>query len=128
MRALMNHQAHIDSHNSNWELLGELELPLRAGQNEAIHDWLERMLEPLKLYEDICRRVEMSLQEAAARILDSHSEGKTHHVHLKIYLPVERTSKGKNWSFFRVEKMEEHSHDEQIPDHAVELYIYLETH
>jgi hypothetical protein len=124
----MNHQTHTDPHHSYWEPFGELELLLNADQNETIHEWLDRILKPLNLYEDICHRVEVSLQEAATRVLNAHSESGPHHIHLKIYLPRERALKGKNWTFFRVEKMEEHSHDEEISDHAIALYLYLQAH
>ena len=124
----MNAQSQTDSYNSNWELTGELELPLSSAQNEKIHDWLNITLEPHQLHEDICRRVEISMQEAVARALATDMGSHPQHVHLKIYLPTERESKGNNWSFFRVEKTEEYSHNGQISDHAIELYLYLETH
>jgi hypothetical protein len=123
----MNSRLQTDASKPLWELLAELELPLGADQNETIHAWLDRILKPLNLYEDMCHRVERSLQEAASRALNVHLEKKTRHMHLKIYLPRDRVSKGKNWSFFRVEKAEEHSEEEQIPNHAIELYLYLET-
>jgi hypothetical protein len=123
----MNSQSQTDTSNPLWELLAELELPLSTDQNETIHEWLDRILKPLDLYEDICHRVERSLQEAASRALNVHLEKKTQHMHLKVYLPKEHVSKGKNWSFFRVEKAKELSEEEQIPYHAIELYLYLET-
>jgi hypothetical protein len=124
----MNSHLHSNSHDSTWELLGELELPLNGGQDPDIHAWINRILEPLKLHEDLLRRVERSLQEAATRALNTPTARKTQHIHLRMYLPVEHTSTGKNWGFFRVEKIEEQSTDGDIPNHATELYLYLERH
>ena len=124
----MNSQSHTDSHNSNWELLGEIELPFNGSQYEAIHEWLSQTLEPLKLHEDLIRRVETSLQEANRRAMDMHTGKKMQNIHLRIHVPLERTSKGKTWGFFRVEKIEEKSTNGQMPDHATELFLYLEAH
>jgi hypothetical protein len=124
----MNSQSHIDSHNSNWELLGELELPQNGNRNEAIHEWLSQTLEPFKLNEDLIRRVETSLQEAAKRVLATHTGDKMQHIHLRILVPLERTSKGKTWGFFRVEKNKEGYTEGQRPDHVAELFLYLEAH
>jgi hypothetical protein len=124
----MNSPSHTASHNSKWELLGELELPLNGGQSDVIHDWLGQILEPLKLHEEIAHRVETSLQEAATRALDTYAGNETMHIHLRIHVPLERTSKGTTWGFFRVEKIEEESTDGQIPAHSSELFLYLEAH
>ena len=121
----MNNQPHNDSHSSNWELLGELELPLNDNQNFTIHEWLDPILSPLQVHQDIFRRVETSLQEAGRRARDTHTERKYRHIHLKIYLPVNREL-GRNWSFFRVEKMGDHSMNKLPADHAIELYLYVE--
>jgi hypothetical protein len=123
----MNRQSHTDAPNANWELYAELELPLSADQNETIHEWLYRSLKPLKLYESLCHRVEMSLQEAATRVLNAQSEKKHPHIHIKIYRPAEGHLNGNNWSFFRVERIQEPAQDGQVPDHAIELYLYLEV-
>jgi hypothetical protein len=123
----MNSRSQTDTSNPLWELLAELELPLSRDQDETIHGWLYRILKPLKLYENLCHRVEISLQEAAARALDAQLEKKHRHIHVKIYLPAERQLKGNNWSFFRVEKIQDPAHDGQVLDHAIELYLYLEA-
>jgi hypothetical protein len=114
--------------NANWELFAELELPLNADQEGIVHEWLDRVLKPLKLYEDICHRVEISLQEAATRALGAYSEKEHRHILLKIFIPAERRLKGNNWSFFRVEKIQDQTQDGQVPDHSIELYLYLEAH
>lgn len=124
----MNSQSHTDTHNSNWELLGELKLSFKSGQHEAIHEWLSQILEPLKLHEDLIRRVETSLREAARRAMDTHAGKTMQHIHIRIHVPLVRTSKGKTWGFFRVEKIEETSTNGQMPDHATELFLYLEAH
>jgi hypothetical protein len=124
----MIHQSHTQTPNTNWELFAELELPLSGNQNETIHEWLDRILKPLKLYDDICHRVEISLYEGATRTVNAQSEKKHQQIHVKIYLPTQRQLKGNNWSFFRVEKIEDQVQDGQVPDHAIELYLYLEAH
>lgn len=124
----MNHQSQTDAPNANWELFAELKLPFSADQNETIHEWLDHILKPLKLYEDICDRVKVSLQEATRRALDAQSEKNDRHIHVTIYLPAERHFKGNNWSFFRIEKIQDQAQDGKVPDHAIELYLYLEAH
>ena len=117
----MNATSKTDLPGSKWDLLGELELPLSAGQNHTIHEWLNPVLDPLKLHEDLVHKVETSLRDAALRAFQSLTDQKMAHVHLRIHVPSERTSKGHNWGFFRIEKVEQE-------EHAVELYLYLEAH
>jgi hypothetical protein len=124
----MDNQSQSTSHNANWELLGVLELSLNADQNETIHVWLNQILEPLHLHGDIVSKVESSLQEAARRALDAYTGNERKHIHLRIHVPLERTSKGTTWGFFRVEKIDEESGDGQIPAHSSELFLYIEAH
>ena len=124
----MNSQSKINPHNSNWDLLGELELPLCTGQNQTIHEWLKLLLQPLQLREYIIRRVETSFQEATTRTLETQIWRRTRHIHLRIYVPVARMSKGINRGIFRIEKIEARSIDKSIPGHATEIYLFLELH
>jgi hypothetical protein len=112
--------------SSGRRLLGELELQVGVKADDTIGAWLTELLAPLNLHADFLNKVLNSAQDSAARILLTESAAKFEHVHLIIFVPSEPISKEHTWGFFRIEKIESTTADENFPDHAIEFYLYVE--
>ena len=117
---------HDHSPGPNWQILGELELPIGVSMDDAIHAWLMELLSPLNLYEDILNKIRMSAQNVTTRIPQVETRMKFEHIHLTVYVPANLTSKGQSWGFFRVERIINATTDVTVPDHAIDFYLYLE--
>lgn len=118
--------SHTQNQRSEWQLLGELELPAGVTLDEPIRTWLTRLFDPLALHGDFLNRILQSAQDAAARVLVSESAGKGDHIHLVIYGPREQGPKPGTWGFFRVEKMESPTEEPSTAAHSIEFYLYRE--
>ncbi|HEX5943290.1 MAG TPA: hypothetical protein VFY66_13500 [Anaerolineales bacterium] len=115
------------SSTSLWHMLGDLSLPVGASPNEIISAWLIELLAPLHLHENFLNRVIKSVQDYAGRALNQDAGVPFGHIHLSIFGPNERTSKGQTWGFFRIEKIDSAEHNAAHPDHTVEFYLYQES-
>jgi hypothetical protein len=122
----MADHSHIQNQRSEWQFLGELELPAGASLDDAIHTWLTNLFDPLSLHGDFLNRILKSAQDAAARVFESESAGKYDHIHLVIYGPREQGSKPGTWGFFRVEKVENRAEEPSTAAHSIEFYLYRE--
>lgn len=122
-------QSHMPTNNdikTGWQILGELEVPVASDADGAIRTWLVELLAPLSLNADFLNKVLKSAQASITRAQQPSNEMIFGHVHLSIFAPYERTSKGSTWGFFRIEKIDSRDHDKDHPDHSVEFYLYLE--
>ena len=124
----MNPADHSHTHNqrSDWQLLGDLELPVGTNLDEAIQTWLTKLFDPLALHGDFLNRILKSAQDAAARVFQSESAEKYDHIHLVIYGPRDQGSKQGTWGFFRVEKVEKTAEETSTAAHSIEFYLYRE--
>ena len=111
---------------TDWQLLGQLELPVASSANDPIRIWLMEILGPLNLPVDFLNRILKSAQDSATRAMQAEPLIKFEHIHLIIFAPSAHTSKGRTWGFFRIEKIENVTADDSPPDHAIEVYLYLE--
>ena len=109
---------------TDWQILGELEFPISAESDGAINSWLTETLLPIHLHADFLHKVLKSAQHAVARML--LNEMKIEHIHLLIFAPVDRTSRGQTWGFFRIEKIENPVETRNHPHHTIEFYLYVE--
>jgi hypothetical protein len=116
--------SHTKNHRSEWQFLGELELPAGANLYESIHTWLTKLFDPLALPGEFLNRIRKSAQDAAARVFQSESALKYDHIHLVIYGPHEQVSKQGTWGFFRVEKVENIAEETSTAAHSIEFYLY----
>ncbi len=125
----MNHPQtdHNDISGANWHILGDLELPVHFDADPGINTWLTELLSPLNLNADFQNKVMNSALEAASRVSKAETEQAFEHIHLHIFVPSKRQSDGQTWGFFRIEKIENSIPEKDIPDHAIELYLYLES-
>ena len=118
--------SHTQKQRSEWQFLGELELPAGANLGESIHAWLTKLFDPLALHGDFLNRILQSAQDAAARVFQSESAEKYDHIHLVIYGPGEHGAKPGTWGFFRVEKVENTAEEASTRAHSIEFYLYRE--
>jgi hypothetical protein len=109
-----------------WQLVGELRLPVGSKNDDTIHNWMTEILGPLQLQRTVIDKVLQSAKETAARVVHFETATKFAHVHFLVFAPVNSASKGQTWGFFRIEKVEFAKSFKDLPDHAVEFYLYLE--
>src|SRR5690242_5884573 len=114
------------SSTSNWQMLGELMLPIDSDTNELISARLAELLAPLELHENFLNRVLKSAQNYVRRALTPDADVPFGEIHIFIFGPNERMSKGQTWGFFRIEKIDSHDQNLADPDHTVEFYLYRE--
>ena len=122
----MADHSHTQNQRSDWQFLGELELPAGASLDDPIHTWLTNLFDPLALHGDFLNRILKSAQDAAARVFQSETAEKYDHIHLVIYGPREQVSKPGTWGFFRVEKVENTAEEPSTVAHSIEFYLYRE--
>jgi hypothetical protein len=117
------------SHNiphTDWQVLGELELPVGSSSKDAIYDWLLNVLNPLALQAHFLSQILQSARDAAGRAMRSERAAEFRHLHFLVHAPRHSASKGKTWGFFQVEKMGTSTESGYPLDHLIELYLYLE--
>lgn len=114
------------SSTSSWQMLGELMLPIGSDTNELISAKLAELLAPLELHENFLNRVLKSAQNYVGRALTPDVGVPFGEIHLFIFGPNERMSKGQTWGFFRIEKIDSQEQNVADPDHTVEFYLYRE--
>lgn len=112
---------------SSWYMLGELVLSTGSSPDELISAWLTELLAPLDLHENFLKRVLESAQNYIGRVQSPDVSVPISHIHLSIFGPNERTSKGQTWGFFRIEKLDSAEHHVTHPNHTVEFYLYREV-
>lgn len=113
--------SHNDLPQTHWQILGELQLPIGSHPDGTINQWLQTILSPFNLPDDLVVRILKSMEEAAARILASSSaKGDFEYLALVILAPAGLNSRAKTWGFFRVERTAANRH-------CIEYYIYWDT-
>ena len=112
---------------TDWQILGELELPIGIECNDTISTWLKENLSPLKLQLDFLNRILKSAQAAAASASQSTGTAlESGHIHLVFYAPPIHEFAEKPWGFFRIEKFARVGVDKTPLDHSIEFYLYIE--
>lgn len=117
------------SHNlphTDWQMLGELKLPVGSSTEDAIHAWLSEVLDPLALDAHFLDQILQSAQDAAGRALRSERAAEFRHLHFLVHAPQHSAFNGRTWGFFQVEKMGTSTENGYPLDHLIELYLYLE--
>ena len=110
---------------ADWQILGELELPVAVSTDDAIYAWLEELLCPLALSSDFLTNVTHSAQESTLRVLKNYAL-EFEHLHLSILVPSLHKLIGKSWGFFHIERIENQKDDPAQQDHAIDFYLYME--
>ena len=115
-----------NSPGSGWQILGELELPVRASVEDALYSWLTEILQPLCFHAELLNKIIVSAQDAVARAVHAEIMDKFEYIHLVVFIPSEQGKKEQAWGFFRLEKIEDAKDEQAGRDHAVEFYLYGE--
>ena len=108
-----------------WQLLGEQVLPVGADLQDAIGDWLVRLLRPHPLHEAFLARLIDSAKESVLRAALTDPVEQTGHLHILVYIR-NAASAVQTWGFFRIEKIEEPKDGQDVPGHAIDFYLYPE--
>lgn len=112
---------------TNWQVLGELELPIGSQFAGVIDKWMREKLSPLKLQAGITNRIVKSAQDAAARFAESKGAGaEIGQLHIRVLAPLSHKLDEKTWGFFRIEKLESVREAKNPPDHYIEFHLYFE--
>ena len=112
---------------TDWHPLGELKVRAGSDIEGDIQAWLTQTLAPLELQTDFASKILRSAREAAARALDAKENGiEYRHIHLLAFAAHNHRDKGQTWGFFRLEKLEASPTVGNLPDHSIELYLYLD--
>jgi hypothetical protein len=115
---------------TDWQILGELELPVVAEVDGVVSAWLTKTLNLFKFQTDFLSKVTKSAQDAAVRArISERGQTELEHIHLRLFVP--RTDlftlyRGQSWGFFRIEKVGTSTENENPFDHSIEVYLYLE--
>jgi hypothetical protein len=117
------------SHNiahTDWQILGELELPVGASTEDSLHAWLSEVLDPLALHAHFLNQILQSAQDAAKRAMRSERAADLRHLHFLVHAPKHSASNGQTWGFFQIEKIGDSTEGGTSHDHAIEFYLYFE--
>ena len=117
------------SHNiphTDWQMLGELKLPVGSSSEDAIYDWLLNVLNPLALQAHFLSQILQSARDAAGRAMRSEQAPELRHLHFLVHAPKYQASDGQTWGFFQIEKLGESTESGNSHDHTIEFYLYRE--
>jgi hypothetical protein len=115
-----------NSHDSNWQVLGECKLSPDASMDAGIQAWLKENLGSLSLSTDFLNRILRSAQNSATRAFQAGVETKFEHIHLRVFTPDSSISNEKTWGFFLIEKVGTPVANTNRVDHSIEFYLYWE--
>lgn len=118
--------SHNHSPSPDWQLLGELELPVGVSTDDAVHTWLMELLDPLPLSTDFLNRVMKSAQDSAVRAMHPNIVKEFGHIHLSVFVPHGHAAQGKTWGYFHIERIEDREEGIVSHDHAIDFYLYME--
>lgn len=112
---------------TDWQVLGELELPIESESAGVIDLWMREKLRPLQLQSDFMNRILKSAQDAARHFTESKGAGaEIGHLHIRVLAPLSHKLDEKTWGFFRIEKLESVREAKKPPDHYIEFHLYFE--
>lgn len=122
----MDSSKQIDDHRTDWQILGELELPVALHPDDAIRDWLAEILSPLNLSTGFFNRFLKSAQASVMQALGEHSSIPLGHIQISILVLQKRYSAGKSWGFFQIERIDMKVDDADFQHYAIDYYLYVE--
>ena len=116
----------IDDKRADWQILGELELPVALRLDDAIRDWLAEILFPLNLPTRFFKRFLKSVQVSAMHAMAANSSIPLGHIQISILVLQKRYSAGKSWGFFQIERIDTKVDDVDSQHYAIQYYLYVE--
>jgi hypothetical protein len=116
-----------NDYGADWQTLGELKVRAGSHIEGSIATWLTQTLRPLDLPTDLASKILRSAHETAARALDVRDDSLGYgQVYLVAFAPSNHRDGRQTWGFFRLEKLEASPTGGSLPDHSIELYLYLD--
>ena len=116
------------STQTDWLLIGQLELQPGPHPDGSLEAWLLGNLKPFELPTDLLSQFNASVTEAVSRMNLSPMQS-TQEASLKLFVSQDvKTARFSNryWGFFRLEKVSIGSGEGATPEHILEYYLYLE--
>lgn len=111
---------------TDWQILGEIELPVGSNADFAISAWLTELLGPLNLSRDFLHKVLESAQGSAMRTLLPNAAMALGNIHLSVLATQEYLSKGETWGFFHIERIKYQVDGIVAHDYIIDFYLYVE--
>jgi hypothetical protein len=111
---------------NDFQMIGDLELPLVSDTGELIRSWMVEILSVLSLNARFLAKILESAQAAADEAIQAAAVQQAAFIHLLIFAPIKPSSSGQTWGFFRIKKMESPPADRQIQIFMNAFYLYLE--
>jgi hypothetical protein len=128
MKQQSNQAVQPISHNTDtdWQILGELELPLDVNKHSMFATWLLDALIPLNLNADFLNKIRKSAEDVAVRNMQAEIVIQPQRTRLLICIPAYRPLNVQTWGFFRIEKVELAAEHENFANHTIEFYLFPE--
>jgi len=122
----VNTYKRTDNHETDWQILGELELPVGLSVDDKIHTWLTEILSPLNLSTEFFERFLKSAQASASHAMGAKGSVQLGQVHISILMLQVHSLVGKSWGFFQIERIDNKADDVDAHEHAIDFYLYVE--
>lgn len=122
----VNTDKRTDEHESDWQILGELELPDNVSTDDAARLWLTEILNNLDLSTEFFERFLKSAQASITRALGANGLTPFVYVHISILVPNKHNSVGRSWGYFQIERIGTKMNNVDIQEHAIDFYLYVE--
>jgi hypothetical protein len=116
----------VPGSDTDWQILGELELPFGVDAGSVINTWLSDVLTSLYLHVDFFNKIWKSAEDAAARSMQAQRVLKDQHIRFLLFIPARRPLNLKTWGFFCIEKAKPAGENKNPCEHSIEFYLYLE--
>lgn len=128
MKLQASHADRPLAHNpdTDWRILGELELPLGTTADSIFNAWLSDVLASLHLHADFLSKILESAEDVTARAVQTEMATQSQRTHLLIFIPANRPLEIQTWGFFRIEKVELVAENKNSPNHIIEFYLFPE--
>lgn len=128
MKLQASHADQPLAHNpdTDWRILGELELPLGTTADSIFNAWLSDVLASLHLHADFLSKILESAEDVTARAVQTEMATQSQRTHLLIFIPANRPLEIQTWGFFRIEKVELVAENKNSPNHIIEFYLFPE--
>lgn len=121
-------RSHSHNPDTDWQNLGELELPLGALARSMLDTWLLDVLTPLHLNAEFLNKILLSAEEIAMRAMHADMLIPYQHTRLLIFIPSNRPLNEQTWGFFRIEKVELVEEHVNFIHNTIEIYLFPEGH
>ena len=122
----MNTDSSTHHPNTDWQVLGEIKLPVSVGVENVSDAWLKELLHLFTLQEELLNKIIASAQDAIVRAIQADRMLKPVYIHLAVFVPSAQVAKVQAWGFFRLEKIGDMKDEPAGRKHAVEFYLYGE--